>query len=378
MAINLTLDTDPLQANGSTIFNTFEDLKAYITTTYGNSWTGQGTLTVTCQSSDGQPYVGGIVVDDFVPSETDNMIIRAVKVGNTPFRQTPPDNFTSSLIGIADDYVDVITELGTWFLDGSQGAINNHFFCHSSKAGVTEGIVLLGNGTTTGAALYAGSYARTYRKCIVKDFHRPFYGAFRDGSTVLNIDQCVFIDNVYGRSANTISNSILINTPIQTQYGIHSSSNNNAYTQSQTIDMYSDAVMGDANSVFDFVAVDHVAARADGGVNIIVGSPLATTASDGGPVGADALIITPATIATNITRGASFDIVLEGHTAGPSTEWVDVVIKDVAGDGTEYPCTVTTYTDILIQATAPDTGAIAAMSGAQVIVRYKSKLGYFE
>ena len=82
-------------------------------------------------------------------------------------------------------------------------------------------------------------------------------------------------------------------------------------------------------------------------------------------------------IANNqITRGLSFDMVMSNYTAGASIAYVEVWVKDVAGDGTEYPCIVTVNTDGLISANTPTSAVLAmALSGADVLIKPITTLG---
>lgn len=81
-------------------------------------------------------------------------------------------------------------------------------------------------------------------------------------------------------------------------------------------------------------------------------------------------------IANNqITRGLSFDVVMSNYTAGATLAHVEVYVKDVAGDNTEYPCVVTVNTDALVTATAPLTSELTTtLSGSDVLVKPVTQL----
>lgn len=78
---------------------------------------------------------------------------------------------------------------------------------------------------------------------------------------------------------------------------------------------------------------------------------------------------------STITRGLSFDIVMKDYIADGSVAFLEIFIKDDAGDGSEYECTPTLNTDGLIRATAPTTAVLAmALSGSQVLIKIRGSV----
>lgn len=123
-----------------------------------------------------------------------------------------------------------------------------------------------------------------------------------------------------------------------------------------TVDYTGTNYVGDDS--FQYRVSDLDGNTSDAGVISIVVFPLPSTAT---------------LVEAGIVRGQTFTMTLGEHTAGKNVGYVEVYLKDAAGDGTEYPCEVLVYTDTELTCMAPL--AMPAFSGGQILIKPITSFG---
>jgi hypothetical protein len=366
------LDTDPSKVDGITTFGNLPDLFQSIRDENAGSlsWTGKGTMHIKFRCSTGVPHTGQLLFSGAGTSIEDNLIITGEYSQGFPFRTTDaPASAGGALLNVSDNNLTFdVSARGAAIIEADETQTFSRSLIASDNPITVNGWILNGKSMSAVSGVSASVTGVVLTNCTFIGIVREFYGPIRSESDCIT-DQCTFVNCDAPRQAGTITNSMFIDCDLSSGDGFSPNDDYNVFTNSSAELNYSGAI-SNANSTFGIIALNQLVPYKYGGFDIQQGSVLGTSSSVGGPLGASAEVLTPsATVSGNIVRGQSFDIAMVGYYARATLDYVEVYIRDAAGDATEYPCTVTVNGHFLISATAPGAGSIANMVGVEVVVR---------
>lgn len=369
MAAYRILDTNPATVDDVVTFGTYAAMFASINTEFPSS---PGIIDVRLRNSSGVDCVERMLLNNV----TTGVRFTAEFANGFPFVQSEPaDALTTTIFNINDDNSGMsVTEEGAGIIRANPGSTGVRHLLNVSKVCLGDGWILDGNGVDTCGGV-TGEAAATLTNMKFINIARIFEGAIR-GSNVI-IDHCTFVGCVYIRMSGPITNSLFIQTKMNEggTTGVIDGSDFNVYDVPLELVSYAGPGTADGNSIYSANDAKELLIDKWGARDVRPGSFLAGVSSTGGPVGANTDKLTPkATIIGDITRGLTFDIILEGYRSTGSINDVEVYVKDtlgVVGVVDElFPCTVTVNEHFKISATAPTTAVLtAALTSATVIVR---------
>lgn len=373
MAAFRIMDTDPTKVDDVVTFGTYAAMFASINTEFPSSPVGG--IDVRLRNSTGVDCTERMVLNNV----TEGLKFLAEFSNGFPFVQseTAASETGDVLFGIYDNSSDMkVAEYGAGIIRANPLATSSRHLLALSKPVLMDGWILDGNGVDSCGGI-TGDSASTITNVLFLSIRRNFEGAIRHSKVF--VDHCTFVDCLYIRMSGPVTNCVYLRTGLNVggTTGIRDGSDFNVYDvpKSQVSYELEDLAVADENSIFGINEKAELLLDKWGGRDVRSTSFLKGVSSTAGPVGANTQVLSPkVTITGNITRGQTFDMVMEGYRAGDSLDDVGVYVVDtdgVAGNaGVEYPCTVTVNEHFLISADAPSTASLtSALSNATVVAR---------